>query len=200
MVFFEHIHTEEDYARPQFVAKYAGSLGIHGDGIEAAKTLPEFEQRSWVKTRPLYSINHNSRAAALKLQLCMHVLRTSEKPLVPSECYHQARLPYSHSSSSYVPVLVLPPALPYVVIRLYAQDGALRVFSKYNYALFLASEGARARPCFNLIAARRVMLLTNPTAARDAQLTSERPGNISGNIQNFWLRNGILDGTVEFLT
>jgi hypothetical protein len=123
MCVFDHIPTDDDYARPKSIAAYASSLHTDGDSIEAAKTLPEFEKRSWSKTRPLYAINRNSRGAALKLQLCMHVLRTSKKPLVPSEWRRTFRrfLIQPFPSFQIIAPVVPAPAHQYIAVALSAQ-------------------------------------------------------------------------------
>jgi hypothetical protein len=203
-IVFEQLHTEGDYARPECVAKYAGSLNIYGDSIKAAKTLPEFEQRSWVKIRPLYTINRNSRAAALKLQLCLRVLQTSRKPVILSEYFPRPerlsiRVHWSVPAYVLVPVSesvpATAPANRSIVIAIPSRSEPLN--GDWYSAFQLVTQDAGAKQHVDLIAARRVVLLVSHTGSQDAQVNSEWPGDFREMILQFWLRNGITDGTVE---
>jgi hypothetical protein len=199
MCVFDHIPTDDDYARPKSIAAYASSLHTDGDSIEAAKTLPEFEKRSWSKTRPLYAINRNSRGAALKLQLCMHVLRTSKKPLVPSEWRRTFRrfLIQPFPSVQIIAPVVPAPAHQYIAVELSAQGMS---GPEFLIACEFVHQNAAAKQHLDLTVARRVVLLTGPTAAQNMQTTSVFPQDIRDLILDFWQRNDILDGTVEIWT
>jgi hypothetical protein len=194
MVVFEHIHEEDNFARPKSVAEYASSLSTYGDSIEAAKTLPPFEKRSWSKTRPLYSINRNSRAAALKLQLCLRVLRTFRKPLVLSECF--GNIGFSINIYDLAPV----PAHRSVAIEISAQPTASCPVGHWHLASNLIMQNAMGRRYADLIAARHVVLLVSPTASQDAHVDSEWPEGFREMILSLWQRSSILDGTVEIST
>jgi hypothetical protein len=194
MVVFEHIQKEDNFARPDSVAEYASSLDTHGDSIEAAKTLPPFEKRSWSKTRPLYSINRNSRVAALKLQLCLRVLRTFRKPLVLSECF--GNIGFSINIYDLAPV----PAHRSVAIEISAQPTASCPVGHWHLASNLIMQNAMGRRYADLIAARHVVLLVSPTASQDAHVDSEWPEGFREMILSLWQRSSILDGTVEIST
>ena len=79
MQIFEHVHIE-DYARQAVVAVYRSSVAVYGDSIKAAEPLPPFEKRTWKRIRGLYHIDRNSRAAALKLNMCLRGLQECRGP------------------------------------------------------------------------------------------------------------------------
>jgi hypothetical protein len=199
MVVFEQIHSEEDYARPEFVAKYADSLSIHGDSLEAARTLPDFEQRSWLKTRPLYAINRNSRAAALKLQLCLHILRSFRKPVAASE-YFGLLIVFSRVSSPLYSMPVPAPVSPHIVIQFPAQQDPSINFDNF-VAIGLARQYMYAgMQWLKWHPERRVILLPDLASTGDAQLAFQWPRKLRYIILEIWLRNGIRNGTVEILS
>jgi hypothetical protein len=71
---FEYLHNTKDYARLSVTTDCQSSLAIHEDSVEAARILPAFEKHTWAQTRTLYHIDRTSRAAALKLKLCLRKL------------------------------------------------------------------------------------------------------------------------------
>jgi hypothetical protein len=193
IVVFEHIYEEDGFARPNSVADYASSLNNHGDSIEAAKIMPSFVKRSWSKTRPLYAINRNSRAAALKLQLCLRVLRASRKPLVLSECFDFRSIDFT------INIYELPPVPVHrsVAVEISANPKDSCPVGHWHLASNLLMQNERGRRYADMIAARHVVLLVSPTAPQDAQVDSGWPEAFREMILEFWLRNNILNGTVE---
>jgi hypothetical protein len=77
---FEYLHNTKDYARLSVTTDCQSSLAIHEDSVEAARILPAFEKHTWAQTRTLYHIDRTSRAAALKLKLCLRKLEACKAP------------------------------------------------------------------------------------------------------------------------
>jgi hypothetical protein len=83
MRIFEYVHFTKQFARPPMVAAYNSSLAAHGDSITAAsETLPAFEKHMWTQFRALYHIDRTSRAAALKLNMCLRMLEECKPPVI----------------------------------------------------------------------------------------------------------------------
>jgi hypothetical protein len=199
----EHVRSE-DYARPRSVAEYAASLALHGDdGIEAAKSLPHLERESWRRSRPLYTINRNSRAAALKLRLCLRVLQTCEVPVLASKCLEEwDALSVSSRQLLGTPKAEAGPAAQKcVVLQLYPSDsygsGREEMYKELHAVFRLLMEHDAAAVYLRLDTARHVALLSDPcwqTRKRDswARLLKERASE-------FWERKGITDGQMDVL-
>lgn len=195
MRMFEHMHSE-NIARPPAIAKYASSLSIHGDSIQAAQTLPKFEQECWIQTRPLYAINQTSRAAAIKLKLCLRVLQTCQKPLLASQCLDE------WDSQSWCTLPNPRPVTGCVAVRLYGEDGDESLQAEYRekracHRLLQDYVTARTH-YFHLDSVKRVVLFVDDR--RCAQRQIEMAEGVKCKIERFWREERAGNGRVEIVS
>lgn len=194
MRIFEHMHSE-NIARPPAIAKYAASLSIHGDSIQAAQTLPKFEQECWIQTRPLYAINQTSRAAAIKLRLCLHVLRTCRKPLLASQCLDE------WDAQSWRTLPDPGSVTGCVAVQLYGEDGDESLQAEYREQRAchrLLTEYVTARTHYlRLETAKRVVLFVDDK--RCAQRQIEMADGVKCKIERFWREERTENGRVEIV-
>jgi hypothetical protein len=208
MQIFEHVRSE-DYARPCSVAKYASSLVAHDDdGIGAAKSLHKFERESWQRSRPLYAITRNSRAAALKLRLCLRVLQSCKEPVFASRCIEE----WDALSAPSRRLLGRPEAeaglasQKCIALQFYpaGSDGPLgrnerhkelhEAYQLLGHPYYTAA----VRHYFRLDTARRVVLLFDP--CRQTRDRNDWARLLKEQITKFWARKGITDGQVDALS
>jgi hypothetical protein len=206
MQIFEHVRSE-DYARPHSVARYAASLDLHGDdGITAANDLHLLERESWQRSRPLYTISRNSRAAALKLRLCLRVLQTCKEPVFASRCLEE----WDALPSSCQRLLGRPEAeaglapQKCVALQLYPADlhesEQDQMYKELHAAfrLFRMRNTAAATHYLRLDTTSRVILLFDPCWG-----TLDFDGwarHLKEQITKFWDGKGITDGQVDVMS
>lgn len=183
---FDYVRSN-GYARPDSTVSYANSLATYGDSIEAAKTLPAFEKQVWSWSRTLYAVNRNSRAAALRLRLCLRVLQTCSKPVVTSECLESL---YNYSNPLSGPV----PTLSYVAIQLDAEESPWNRNGEAWAAVHLIHQGAAAKLYLSLNTAKHVVLLGKCSGSPHMMRWTER---LKCAIREFWKRNGVSCGDIE---
>jgi hypothetical protein len=206
MQIFEHVRSE-DYARPHSVAEYAASLDQHGDDdIAAANDIRQLERESWQRTRPLYAISRNSRAAALKLRLCLRVLQTCKEPVFASSCLEE----WDALSSSSQRLLGRPEAeaglTPQKSVALQFYPADLHESEQYErykelhaaFRLFRMRNTAAATHYLRLDTTSRVILLFDPCWE-----TLDLDGwarHLKEQITKFWNGKGITDGQVDVMS
>jgi hypothetical protein len=189
---FDYLHNATDYARPSVTMAYKRSLAIHSDTIKAAQTLPPFEKRSWKLSRTLYHIDRTSRAAALKLRLCLRVLAACKTPLHPIE---QTQLVfdlikagvYKQSSPSYVAIQI-DASRDESQRRVEAGIVVEMVSGVFDH-LVVHSLGLRT--------AKHVVLLDRCNWDTREMVACGR--EIEGAVYEFWRRNDIPAGVVEIV-
>jgi hypothetical protein len=189
---FEYIHNTRDYARPSVTMAYKRSLAVHGDSIEAAKILPAFERRTWKQSRKLYHIDRTSRAAALKLNMCLRVLEECKAPLRAMQHTRMVyRLinagVYKESSPRYVAIQVTE--APEEHRRLDQAETAVWLLSGTLDVFVMHSLGLRT--------AKHVVLLDR--CGWDTHVMLARGREIESAVYEFWRRNGIPAGVVEIV-
>jgi hypothetical protein len=189
MQVFEYIHTE-DYARPSVVAVYKSSVAVYGDTIKAASTLPAFEKRTWKRVRELYHIDSSSRAAALKLHMCLRGLQNCKAPkqtmrnmAMVARCIRSGS--YSEMTPEYVPFEVSDQP---EVLSGYQEAG--RVVE----CLSSSRDGAVSY-ALGLRTAKHIVLLER--CNWDTYSMLARAQEIECAIYEFWQRKGITAGVVE---
>jgi hypothetical protein len=189
---FEFLHNTKDYARPPVVAVYKSSLGAHGDSIEAAQTLPPFEKRTWKQTRTLYHIDRTSRAAALKLNLCLRLLEECKAPWPALKT--MAKVAHIRYYRAFVP------AKPeYLAIEVteqpelwggYMEAGrVVRCLSSRNDDVVVHALG--------LGSAKRIVLLDRCNWDTCCMLARAR--EIEHAMYRFWKRKGVKPGVIEIV-
>jgi hypothetical protein len=206
MQIFEHVRSE-DYARPHSVAKYAASLDLHGDdGIAAANDLHQLERESWQRSRPLYTISRNSRAAALKLRLCLRVLQTCKEPVFASR-YLEEWEALSASSQRHLGRLEAEAGLApqkSVALQFYPADlHEPEQYERYKelhaaFRLFRMRNTAAGTHYLRLDTTSRVILLFDPYWETLDLYGWAR--HLKEQITKFWDGKGITDGQVDVMS
>jgi hypothetical protein len=192
---FEYVSAGDEFARPKFVKKYAGSLSAYGaDNLQAAKVLPKFEKRTWVQTRHLYAIDRSSRAAALTLQLCLQVLQKCRHPVVPSDLLAQSDIIQDMDD---IKGALGPLDLRHVAIQLHRKSNYLSLKEEASAALALIGDGVSARYCLSLGSASRVELILHPK--HDSEAAYYYADEVEDVIKSFWRRYNIPAGQVEIV-
>jgi hypothetical protein len=201
---FEHIHSE-DYARPLSVAEYAASLTLYGDDdIAAANDLHQLERERWQRSRPLYAINQNSRATALKLRLCLRALQTCKEPVSASgflKEWDALSVPWQRALVRQTPRAEVRPALRCIAIQIY-QDPSAAIPETHHHELhstigILTRHDSAAKHYFRSDTAKRVVLLFDPCWETDERDRWARV--ITRRITRFWALEGIVDGKVDVM-
>lgn len=190
MRIFEYVRTD-DYARPAVAMACKRSLAIHGDTTQAAATLPAFEKRTWKLSRTFYHIDRASRAAALKLKLCLRTLQESKAPLHAMD--HRQPLAELVNAGVYN-----KSHLCYVAIQVTEAQEAHRRDVQARTVVFLLLSGGYADVMvhsLDLGTAKHVVLLSRCDWDTPEMLARGR--EIEGAVYEFWRRNDIEAGVVE---
>lgn len=192
MHIFDHLRNTVDYARPPVVAIYKSALAVYDDTTLAAHTLPAFEKRSWKQSRPFYHIDRTSRAAALRMKLCLRLLQTCKAPSLATRSFAKAARLLRNGRR--------PVAAPeYWAVKVSEEADVLAGYREAGRVLESLA-GASDDVVFHSLglgSARRIVLLERCNWNTVSMLARAREIEVA--IYEFWRRKGIRAGVVEIV-
>ncbi|KAM0708298.1 hypothetical protein Q7P35_004949 [Cladosporium inversicolor] len=190
MHIFEYVHATKDYARPSVVVVYKSALAFYGDTTRAAVPLPAFEKRTWTHSKALYHIDRTSRAAALKLDMCLRQLEACKAPALAMR--NAARIARQLKQGK------APEAAPdYLAIEVSDQPDVLTGYREAGRVIesLAGLKDDVATHSLGLGTAKRIVLLERRNW--DTFSMVARAWEMECAIHEFWRRNGIPAGVVE---